>query len=51
MRVAIFGDLFHIPEWRLCAVVGCPEVLQHPNWICLRHMQMGTWGSSRGRDA
>lgn len=37
MRAAVFGDLFHVPEWRLCAVAGCPEVVHRPAWFCAPH--------------
>lgn len=37
-RVAVFGDLFHIPQWRLCAVNDCPVVLRSPTWFCAQHV-------------
>lgn len=42
VRVAVFRDIYHIPEWRLCMVQGCPEILRRPAFMCLRHVLMVT---------
>lgn len=36
-REALFGDFYHIPEWRLCAVQNCPAILHRPYWVCADH--------------
>ena len=38
VRDAIFTDIFHIPEWRLCAVQGCPGILRSPAFFCSTHV-------------
>jgi len=40
IRDAVFGDIYHIPEWRLCAVQDCPEILHRPAFFCQRHRGM-----------
>jgi hypothetical protein len=37
MRNAIFQDIYHIPQWRLCAIQGCPSILHSPHWVCGMH--------------
>jgi hypothetical protein len=36
-RGMVFQDIYHIPEWRRCAVQGCPEILHRPAWVCYPH--------------
>jgi hypothetical protein len=38
MREAVFGDLYHIPAWRVCAVSGCAEILCKPSFLCEHHL-------------
>jgi hypothetical protein len=36
-REMLFGDIFHSPEWRLCMVQNCPQILHRPVFICEFH--------------
>jgi hypothetical protein len=32
-----FGDIYHLPEWRLCMVQNCPQILRRPVFVCEFH--------------